>query len=190
MEKRGQIYFLAAIIISGLIISLGLIHNIATAPKTDTQIFDLSKEIDFEASKVIDWGVYKTSDNEEIETKITKLLDRYSKANPRMNLVALVVKKGEENSPVINKYYKVVTPGSTSASTGGAPTGIKLFAIDNTRPAQININPLSILSINLLERTDSKHYTFDLKDGYNFYVVLIKDQDNAQRLVAAPERKQ
>lgn|SRR3989338_3076824 len=190
MEKRGQIYFLAAIIISGLIISIGLIHNIATAPKTDTQIFDLSKEIDFEASKVIDWGIYQEKNTGNIKEKIfeeNQLLKRYLKANPRTEF-AIVFSDARRPANFKVTYYKVDTKGGVSASTGGAATGVKVFRQD-TGNLDLSVEGKKAI-ITLPDRKEANEYTFDIKDGYNFYVILIKDQDNAQRLVAAPERKQ
>ena len=58
MDKRGQFFLIAAVVIIGLIIGLSVVYNSVKAPKEDSQVYDLSKEIDYESAQVIDHGTF------------------------------------------------------------------------------------------------------------------------------------
>ena len=62
-NKRGQFFILAAVIISVIIVSLGVVHNYAETQREPERFYDLSYEIKQESARVIDFGVYTGEEN-------------------------------------------------------------------------------------------------------------------------------
>lgn len=187
MQKRGQVYIIAAIIIAALIIGLGAVYNLAHAEKPDTKIFDLSREIDFEATQIVDWGVLNNEEN--IQTKIEALLDYYAKSNPDVELAAVLVKEKDSGGleSLISKYYKLKTSGSAIVQGSGAGSGLGFFAREE-KHIQISEPRGDEITLNLdREFEGAEKHTFKLKKGQNFYIILIRDKQS-ERLVAAPKR--
>lgn len=188
MLKRGQVYIIAAIIISALIMGLGVVYNIARATEQDTKIYDLSREIDFETTKIVDWG--ELNDNDP-KTKISSLLDYYAKSNPDAELAAALIKEKDDGSldTLITKYYKIKTSGSAVVQGSGAGSALGFFTQDSNGEIIIDWNqPTKTLKISLSREFEgAEEHTFKLKKGKNLYIILIRDKQT-ERLVSAPER--
>src|SRR3989344_2736787 len=56
MNKRGQFFLIAAVVIAGILIGLGAVYVSLSSQKEDRIVYDLTKEISYEASRVIDKG--------------------------------------------------------------------------------------------------------------------------------------
>ena len=168
-------YLVAALIIAALIIGLGTIYNYARLSKEDKNVLGLSREIDYETSRVIDRGVFK---GEDINKQVENITEYYANLNPRNELVTVF---GDVNQ-LTAYHYKLNNEGTICIQTGSC-TGIEFFSKvrDNVQVIQDNNN----LKVSL-EQGDV--YEFELKPGKNFYIVLIKEKEN-EIFVAAPETK-
>lgn len=62
MEKRGQFFLLAAVIISAVVISLGATTNKASVNEEPGNFYDFSYEVKREAGAVLDYEVYTNFD--------------------------------------------------------------------------------------------------------------------------------
>jgi len=71
MVKKGQVFLIAALVIVSILIGLGAIYNTVNVSAEDIQIYDLSDEISFEASQVLDSGVFHGTDKGKIEENRT-----------------------------------------------------------------------------------------------------------------------
>ena len=62
MNKRGQIFLMAAILITSVVIGLSTIDTEAEVMSPNEAFYDLSGEIGFETKRVLDYGVFQNSD--------------------------------------------------------------------------------------------------------------------------------
>jgi hypothetical protein len=182
MKKRGQLYLLAAFVIAALIIGLGIIYNYARTTKEDLSVFDLSKEIDFETSRVLDRGVFKPESDTDLKEQIKSMTDYYADLDPRSELITLYGKQGSLTA----FHYKLDNAGSSCIQVGGAACS----SLEFFEKKLIPITPIEDLlensiTINLDAFTS---YKFDLKSGEHFYIVLSKEKEN-EKFISAPERK-
>lgn len=175
MQKRGQLYIIAAIIIAALLIGLGSIYNYARTEKEDSSIIDLSKEIDFETSRVIDRGIFK---GENATKQVENLTEYYANLNPKNELIIIY----GNSTDIFAYHYKLDDTGNVCIQTG-ACSGLSFFKKIRTSPSLIkNLNSIQVI-------LDGAMYEFNLKAGQNFYLVLIKS-DQQEKIVVAPEQKQ
>jgi hypothetical protein len=86
IEKKGQFFLIAAIVIVIITASLVLIRNYSKTPELEKQIYDLSNEINFEASQVLFNGVYSGSSETDISDNTKQLLAFYAKTNPNTDI--------------------------------------------------------------------------------------------------------
>tara|TARA_Y100000310_G_scaffold345677_1_gene468173 strand:+ start:4467 stop:5081 length:615 start_codon:yes stop_codon:yes gene_type:complete len=176
MNKRGQFFLLAAIIIVAIVISLALVYNRARAPEEDISIFDLSDEIDFEASQVIDSGVFNIQDETKIGENIENITDYYAKQNQGTDIITIY---GNANQ-ITAVLYKNTEVGSVSIATSGDPINLDTITeIKKSKDFQATEGEVTI-------ELDGTPRSFNLKKGQNFYIVLKKPRGQEQ-FVAAPE---
>ncbi|MDE1848659.1 MAG: hypothetical protein KGH55_01345 [Nanoarchaeota archaeon] len=89
MNKRGQFYFIAAIIIVSIMASFVLISNYATS-QSSPNIYYLRDEISIESSKVIDYGIYNNFNSLQIQGNLTSLAEAYINESQNENLYFLL----------------------------------------------------------------------------------------------------
>lgn len=194
MYKKGQIYFIAALIIAGLIISLGVVYNYTKTKKKETSVYDLDKEIDFETSRIIDYGVLNGED-----PNIDSLIEHYAKIVPttRSELLAVLVKSTGTNNPVRHIYfYRPVSSGNTGVNTGGASAEIELLREEEAnslvKTTVSNEGEKIMLEIDRTNQDENSKelpskFEFSLKEGENFYIILIKEK-SGERFIATSEK--
>lgn len=82
MEKRGQFFLIAALLISGIAIGLGTLYNTAYVERADTQVYDLSEELYAELQQTYDSGLVRGDSKDEIQKNIARLAQYYQEQNP------------------------------------------------------------------------------------------------------------
>ncbi|MDP4039460.1 MAG: hypothetical protein Q8P57_02685 [Candidatus Pacearchaeota archaeon] len=165
MNKRGQVFLMAAVIIAGLVLGASRTVNYAHIGNNQEAFYDLSEEIDFEAGRVLDYGVIN---NLNPRTKLISFLDEYTEYIGKEEFVFVY---GDINNLQAINYETIEYPNSILLITGSGE-GIS-FPISKT--LQTNTNAFSDgeeVRVKVREIT----YTFNLKPGYNFYIVIIKGE--------------
>lgn len=165
MNKKGQFFLIAALVIVALILSLSTVYNVATVQNEDLRVSDLSKEISFEGAKVIDSGVYEGKTAAETQVYLQSLIGNYSSDALKSNIVAVY---GNSTSTVALEY-KCDNQGQVSAV--GATTNIcnpgDVKTIDSQRVNWIE----GELHINI----GGVDQTFALGENQNFYIIITRD---------------
>src|SRR3989338_5322962 len=100
MDKRGQVFLVAALIIIGVVISLIKISNRGIARDEPEAFFDLSDEIGFETKRVLDYGVINGVG--DVDNLAKNLLNNYSE-NIAKNDVAFIY--GDLDTGSISAYF-------------------------------------------------------------------------------------
>ena len=90
MNKRGQFFLIAAVVIVGIIITLGTINiSTKTSKNSNAAFYDLSKEINYESSRLIDYGVLNGQTFSTTNSSITSFVANYSVANPDTDMLLI-----------------------------------------------------------------------------------------------------
>jgi len=192
MDKKGQVYIIAALIIVILIVGLGTIYNYAKAPEKETYVYDLSKEIDFESSKVIEQGTITPDTN--IQEKVKEIIDHYQETivpRTRTELIAVLV--GPSTGYDAKAYYYRPVESSIEVAADSSGEGVT-YRIVTVQPLEgcvtstPNAGRTTIVvkidrdsdpceeEVTTQSTQQPGEFIFDLKEGENFFIVLIKEK--------------
>lgn len=109
MNKRGQFYLIAAIIIVGLIIGFGTNYNSVKTEKNDKSAEDLMNEMQYELSQVIDSSVYQQIYPQELQLRLNSTLDAYSYNYPEVEFIFIFGDESQiQSKSAYNRYYSLV----------------------------------------------------------------------------------
>lgn len=167
MEKRGQFYLIAALVIVGIIAGMVSIYNFAKTSDKQEKVYDLTSEIDYEASQVIDSGIFRNLTSYNLSTQLENLTDYYADANPDSDLLIIF---GNESMLTLILYNNSQT-GSVDINFVGNPISFPQFGgtkYNITQPYEARDTIDVIIPPNVI-------YTFNLAQGQIFYIVLRKE---------------
>ncbi|PIN78099.1 hypothetical protein COV15_00360 [Candidatus Woesearchaeota archaeon CG10_big_fil_rev_8_21_14_0_10_34_12] len=174
MNKKGQFYILAAVIIIGIILGLGVAVNTAKINSKPEKFYDMSGEFGKEAYKVIDYSI---ANQEDIDNKIENFTETYipylKQSEPDTDITFIF---GDYNEVQVVKYsdikgkIKIVSSVNEDEREDaiGIDTSMPISEKETVKPVdkKVKIN---------VAGTD---YDFDLNDGENFLFVLKKCKED------------
>ena len=179
MNKRGQFYLLAALIIIGVIAGLTTVYNQVSVLKEDFTVYDLSSELNFEGAQVLASGVFNDRTDTEILDNLEFLMNHYSLKNPSNELIGLY---GNEETLYVIVYRNMPT-GSIRIDLGTGspqiinPTGGTHGVIETfDRPDE----EIIILQI------EDEDFVFNLRPGQTLFMIVEKERGE-ERFVSGPE---
>lgn len=166
MEKRGQFFLIAAIIIITITLSITSLVNTVSVRDPNENFFDRSNEIRTESKKVIDYGVYYNNDTQEL---LRSFLNNYSSyiADDRALFIF-------GNQTAIDGLYfeRDALAGSVGVGAGGLPLN---DFVHEVRHGSATINwdqGRNIVHVTI----EGVGYDFSLHEGENFYFVIIREE--------------
>ena len=170
MNKRGQVFLIAAVVIAGIIFGISAIETEVKLGSSNEAFYDLSEEVGFETKRVLDYGVYHVSGNPFL--KIEDFFEKYIDYLGREQVVLIV---GDELAMKVY-FFEEDDGGSVGLSWGGSP-------INDTIPVPfMGVEDASVVSSygeTLITVLISEiNYEFKLRDGENFFFVIIKHEDD------------
>src|SRR3989344_6842677 len=168
MEKRGQFYLIAALVIVAVIASLTTIYNSARTSEEDISFYDLSNEINFEALQFLDSGFFNGLTEEEINRSLNALIESYAYSNPSTDLVIIYGNRAYVN--MIAYIYQV---------TGTICFFGESACYENIAAPQIfNVEDIPVTNGKVTISLGDSEYTFNVKEeGQNFFLVLKREGD-------------
>jgi len=119
MDKRGQFYFIAAIIIVVLLSTLTSVSTYIIVKSEPQSVTYVADDISRESHKVVEWGIYNGKDvGEEIEVFASGQLKNYflSKTAGESDIIFLYGDK--KNSKLKALRYTKVSTGDISVGGG------------------------------------------------------------------------
>ncbi len=120
LGKRGQIFILAAIILSVLLISFGFIYNYVRIGKEPKNFNDVSYNVKRESGGVVDFSIYNNiSTKIQLKDFVDSLAEYIVDKNPDSNF--LVIYGNSENLTLWN--YGVNDASYTAAGSSGSVPG-------------------------------------------------------------------
>lgn len=131
-EKRAQFYIIITVIIAVVVAGLITIVNYAIVRPEQVQFYDLSKQLENEATRVIDYGVYAGSDVAlKVENFVQSFLTYAHEKDPELGLIYVY---GNASNLVIVNYGKddagVITELNKTVLTGGEAEAVSQIRID------------------------------------------------------------
>lgn len=121
MNKKGQFFLIASLIIISIVLGFGVIYNSASASKEDSKSERLANMIKYEAVKVIEYSYVKGQES-EISGNLNLLLQKYAESNPdlEINLINEISTSSFEHT-TYKKEVKtnplIITPDSNKKIT-------------------------------------------------------------------------
>jgi len=122
MEKRGQFFLLAAVIISVVILSLSVTTNKAIVSEEPDSFYDFSYEVQREIGAVMDYEVYLNVSGGEIDDFVDLLSDDIKERSPDSDFVIIY---GSEDEVTFRNY------GTTDVYVGEDPVPVVDAVVDN-----------------------------------------------------------
>ena len=157
-NKKGQFYLVAAIVIISIIVGFAVVQNYARS-KPRITVYDLAKELNIEGWKVTEYGIVNMIDERE---DFSGKYEMYAGEGLKMFFIygdAGEIRVFESNRSDEGKIYL--------GSVGTAITGTRLV---NRSAELIDTNNQKIT----VKNVEGKDYDFELKEGENFYFIIIE----------------
>ena len=180
MNKRGQFYLLAAIIIIVLIIGFVGVSNYLNK-KDSTRIYDIKEELNIEGKDVLEFGILNSKD--------TSLFDESGKKTAEgedaiikhfISLYTTYLESVGENMNIYYilgngvdiKAYKIVDleTGSLSLNLGGTTLLTPII-----KKSIQDIGGISTTESEVIVTINEVPYDFELKEGENFYFIISQN---------------
>ncbi|MAG02624.1 hypothetical protein CMI42_04765 [Candidatus Pacearchaeota archaeon] len=176
MNKRGQFFLVAAMLIILIVMGLNKVStNISFSPES-REINELSKDLSRESYTLTEYGVYNEKDVESLLTNFTgeQIGDYFLQKTDDANIIFLYGNKDRLTSLQYNKGSQ----GKINLGTTSSWKNFKNFAkIKNINKEELSGRD----NINVeLELSSGKkaNYNFKLKENELFYFVIVKENKN------------
>ncbi len=165
-NKRGQFYLVAGIIILAILIGF---FSISNSLKKNPSPYDVTEELSFESSKVLEYGETQFYDKPQMSLLLehfTALYSEYAGEDTRGYFVF-----GDENG--ISAYtYEESSKGVVQLSLPGySSSSIQIQGLEKKEIEDITLDTENNLVVVEIENIK---YKFDLKPGENFYFILSR----------------
>ena len=163
MEKRGQFYIIAAVILVGIIIGFAALRTAIREEREITRVYDLGQELNIETGNVYDYGVFR---GENIDDKIQEWASDYAEYAQGQEVEDWILVYGNENevTPIV---FTTEVSGEIGLEIGGSPVNVEIHE-GEAIPQEKIVNPGEEFEVKF---KDFSH-KFKLKGGENFFFVI------------------
>jgi hypothetical protein len=176
MEKKGQFYLIAAIIIAMVIISLATITNYTVERRKPVKFYDLGSELSEESSRVIDYGIYNEKDIPEIIENFTdEYFLNYTKEKEKYSELVFIY--GNQDDAKLATYTSEAT-GLILVTSGG--TSLSISGVDKYAVNRISLGTTNNVEVDILNVT----YNFTIEDMENFLFIITKKTDEEKYIIS------
>lgn len=121
MQRKAQFYIIVSAVIAVVVAGLIAVANYAVVRPEPVQFYDLSKQLENEATRVIDYGVYSGEDiAENVDNFVQNFLVYAHEKDSDLGLVyvygntsqLVIVNYGKDDAGIITEVNKTVLTGS------------------------------------------------------------------------------
>jgi cold shock CspA family protein len=165
MNKRGQFYLLAAIVIIALIIGFASVSNYAKK-KTDVKLYDLADELKIESGEVVQYGIYNEFDEDEMNGLLLYFSGAYDDLKGEDKNMYFVM--GNSDNVFLYSFTEVLG-GEVTIDFGSTYAALQ---ISNRQLGKTLLTPEGNKVTVEIEGVSQE---FDLKPGQNFWFVISQD---------------
>lgn len=159
MNKRGQFYIIAAIIIIAAIFGIVAVTNYATTKPDSIRSVELSKELNLESEQIINYGVFNKLNLDDLLSNFTIEYGPYLGGDSDVYFIY------GDNNEIHYYIYSSSSTGSIGLSgIGNVPIEGRILIKNTTKISG------EVLSVDV----GNKKYEFKLNEGQNFFFVLTE----------------
>jgi hypothetical protein len=179
INKRGQFYLIAAIVIIGIVIGFATLTNFFSRGLVDEKkVYFLSKELSIEGTYVIDYSTFKGTDAEILLGSFAEKYGQYAGENREIYFVF-----GDKDTITVATYEEI-SVGSISVTGGGNPIAQEIIERGFSKKVQDRGTGTDLSKVTVQVTQDGRtfDYEFDLKPGENFYFVISQDIEGRGRI--------
>ncbi len=189
MNKKGQVFILAAVIIVVVVVSLAAIQNYVRVDKDPNEFYDLSYNIGQESDIVMNYDTYNNEDKISIYANVAQ---SYAKDNEVDTLLIY----GNSTHLIIENYLSDdVNTIDSSISGCGEEFVSSIYLSDSGKSLLLDLNDFDISCRKIISRDDlegdnkisikygEEVINFNLNKDNNFIVLLKKEDDSSTTTV-------
>jgi len=181
MEKRGQFFILAAVIISSVIVGLAGTANYVKTNQVPENFYALNSEINSESNKVIDYVVYNEESDRALEDFISKVAENILDQDPDTELYFIY---GDTSSVTVNTDYAKEGGSAEASSEISLQIGDRVFEKTtrdkaNTYRSYVSTVPITPeMEEKITLHISEKEYDFPLRENLKIISLIKKDIKN------------
>ncbi|MEK6856255.1 MAG: hypothetical protein AABX66_03805 [Nanoarchaeota archaeon] len=180
MNKRAQFFIIAALILSGIILTLGRAYTSSKIEQDNLQVYDLSNEIQYETSQVIDNGIFNQETLADIKQDIENLTAYYSSLNPDSNILILYGNSSDISLIEYNLSSKTIVESAINTSEILSKTSPSTsFKLDNQQIKVKIISPPQNPSSSVLQEVEHSL----IMNGQQVFYVVVRNKARGQDVV-------
>jgi hypothetical protein len=170
MNKRGQVFLIAALLIVLIAISITSLGTFASASPQPKIISDLKSDLERESSEIIDYGIYNNQNLEDLTDQFIeeKFSPYFFQKTDNSNIIFVYGNK--TNLKAVK--YNTESTGTISANIGGNINWINSGIF--TQEIKITDTTSGTTTVTLLNRD----YIFKLREHEMFYFIIIQQKEN------------
>jgi len=161
INKRGQFYIIAAIIVVAVLIGVFIYGNYAKTSTSYNKVYDIGSELKIETGYVYDYGIYNGNETD-------KLIDQWTDAyyNYSQNAIEdwVFIYGNYANATVV--YFTRNETGNICVEISGGSCLEMQKIIKGRTEASTPGNAITSVSFH------GNDYPFQLKEGENFFFVI------------------
>ena len=170
-NKKGQFYFVSALVIILIIISFIVLNNQFSKSK-NTELKDIKEELNIEIERFLEYGANSNlTDNEMQDLFLNFSLNYILKLGENKNTVFMF---GKENGNLILKGHMIEDSENISIETGSSIVNISEGAFEET---------ITTAGSDITLTSGSHQYVFDLLEGQNFYYFITKEYKGEKQII-------
>lgn len=177
MNKRGQLFILAAVTISVILITLTTVFNYALGDEKPKNLYDLSSSIKKEGFEVIDYSLYNSKESLRIlETYTDNISDYILNVEPNAEFLFIY---GNTSQVRVEDYTNKDIPSTISLQIGDGTyiSGTVIETLKDYRKIKSSeFTPDESNKINIT--INSQVYQITINQGNNFIIVMKKTNKN------------
>lgn len=200
MQKKGQFYIMAVVMISLIIFNLITVYNRSVVKPEPVKFYDLTRQLENEVTSVINYGVYSgTGAQSYINTFIPSFLDYAHEKDPNLGLIYIygnqsyleVVNYAKDNAGVFSETRRktIIGGGASETSKVNIDFGGEQISKSVVEEKSIfgNIRAVFPHSSEIQINISDKTYRFVLKGQQYFFALLKSENGNETYYICAPE---
>lgn len=181
MNKRGQFYLLAAIVIITVIGGFAAVSNY-TQKQSSVKVFDLKDELGIESGKVLEYGVVSDSDTINVEGRpvdiIEHFIEQYEQYAGENKEIYFIY--GNLGGVFLVTYDEVIEGSLRIVGATDIPITQNIFG---SRVAKTPLEIEDEEGVKVVKVTiENVDYEFEVKPGENFFFIISQEVEGEQHV--------
>ncbi|VVB80263.1 Uncharacterised protein [uncultured archaeon] len=195
LNRKGQFFILAAVILAVIIIGLGVVYNVVNVPESSKKFYSYSSQLNQETGAVVDYSLY--SGNSQVANFVNDSVAAVLNSYPELDIFTCYTTSSNELTCDNYGNYDIILylpsqlpvsigPGTTTVETGISGGASTSSVHHSPKSSKVNINSYQ----NLTVESGGINYSIDLTKAQassNQYYFVFRANTTAGNLLSAQE---